>query len=152
MSTKVKVIVAIVALAASFAAGRFLTPTKIKIETKIVEVEKKEKKTATDKKRRVTVVTVTKPDGTKEERKTIDTDSQTRTDEKTDKQRNEQTVSETTRSSGRLNLSVLGGVTAYPAFAPTFGGHVSKDIIGPVSIGVWGLSNLSGGVSVGLSF
>ena len=41
MSTKVKVSIVIVSLAIAFASGRWLAPTKVVTETKVVEVEKK---------------------------------------------------------------------------------------------------------------
>jgi len=35
---------------------------------------------------------------------------------------------------------------------PTFGGSVTKPILGPVTMGLWALSNGNAGVSVGLTF
>lgn len=152
MSTKVKVGIATASLLVSFAFGRFLTPAKVVIETKIVEVEKKEKKTVSNKKRRVTTVVITKPDGSKEEHKTVDTDANTNTDEKSQKDRAEQTKKETVSQGGKVSLYVLGGAAISPLLAPTFGLHVSTQTIGPISVGAWGLSNISGGISLGVTF
>lgn len=153
MTTRVKIIIVVVALATSYAAGRWSAPEKVKIVTQTVEVEKKTNDKTVDKDQKVTVIVNTKPNGektettitenkTKDDVKTTDTHTTTKSDDK-----------EVTKSQSRLNLSVLGGVDARgPQVSPVFGGHVSKEVLGPVSVGLWGLSNGSAGVSLGLTF
>lgn len=154
MTTKTKVIISTVVILISFAAGRFSSPEKIKIETKIVEVEKKISKTDKKKDTRVKVVTVERPDGTKETTKTIESTATSQNTSASSKSSDSHSVNETTRSSSRLNLSVLGGVSYSPfvGVKPVVGGHISKDIVGPISVGIWGTSNIEGGISLGVTF
>ncbi len=74
MKTRTKILIVTVSIASAFAAGRYSVPQKIKIETKIVEIEKKSESTdvATNKKKRkkTTVVETVKPDGEKTTRPT----------------------------------------------------------------------------------
>lgn len=156
MTTKTKIIVAVVALAASFAGGYYLAPVKVKTETKIVEVEKKSKTTSSNKNKKKITVKITRPDGTKEETTTVETGESKNSSSTQESNKSEESKKEVTKSSSRLNISALAGAQVnlgIPVTAtPVFGAHISKDIIGPVSIGVWGLSDVTFGVSVGLTF
>ena len=135
------IIVGVLILLAA-AAGRYLTPEKIVTKTITVEVEKKQEKTNT------VVVKVTKPDGTITETTNTNTESTTTT--------NTNTKTDTIIVQGKkspLNVSALAGINVTnPAGGIIFGGHVSKQILGPVNIGVFGLSNGTAGLSVGLQF
>lgn len=150
--TKAKVALASVAvIVAAFAVGRFTTPVKVRIETKIVEVEKKIQ--VKNKRKETKVVETTKPDGSKEKTKTIVEDS--RSDTVTDRN----TVAEKTEeknkgSASKTSLHFLAGATARSGFSGNFvfGGLVSRQVLGPVQLGIWGLSNLTFGASVGAAF
>lgn len=150
MTSRQKYILAGVLIIAAFASGRFLTPEKVRIETKIVEVEKKVK--VKDKKKDTTIIEITRPDGTKEKKTVITEDTKTKTDQerKTDAV---QTV-ERSRQAGRTSVSILAGGTLASGFtAPVvFGVHASRAVLGPVSVGVFGLSNGTLGGSLGVSF
>jgi len=161
MSNKVKVAIVATALIISFAFGRYLTPVKIKTETKTVEVVKVVKvkvKDTTKQKRKESLITeITYPDGRKERIvKVIENDdehSKTDTAENSEKDLTNTTSKEVVKNSSRLNVSALGGVDFSKGYAqPVFGAAVTKDIVGPVSIGIWGLSNGTIGASVGVSF
>lgn len=142
METRTKVIIAIVALAIAFASGRFLSPDKVRTEVKTVEVEKIVEKVV-----RQTVTILEKPDGTKET--VIVTDSNTSS--KTNEQSTNATK-EVTGSKDRINVSVLAG-SSFPfnLSSPIYGLSANKNILGPITAGVWGLSNKTFGVSLGLN-
>lgn len=146
METKTKFIIVVVALAVSFASGRFLTPVKTVIKT--VEVEKKTEDTHKEKHKKTTIIE--HPDGSKETIITDDVES----DKKTKDETKNTSDTEITRSSSRLNISALaGGQISFSQPMPlALGASVTKDILGPVSVGLWGLNNGMGGVSIGLSF
>lgn len=153
MSTKTKVIIAAVALLVAFASGRWLAPTKVVTEIKTVEVERKE--TDEEKKKHQTIIiTETKnPDGTVTKiTKIVNNTKETK--HETDDSRKETDDTKTVeRSQSRLHLSALSGVQLNSG-VPTvvYGGHVSKEILGPISIGVFGFTNSTFGASIGLSF
>lgn len=131
----------------AFATGRFLTP--VKIETKTIEVERKQTETDRDKHKDTTTTTTEKPDGTKvtETHTTEDTTTQrsttdaTRTDTNTTK----------TYASGRTSIFALAGLDI-SARSVVYGGLITRQLIGPLSIGAWGLTNGTVGVSLGLEF
>lgn len=160
MSSKTKVILTIVAISLTFALGRFTSPTKVKVETKIVEVEKTTKDTNSDtaknKHKTTTVTEVVHPDGTKETKTTTTEDSnannKTTIVETSDKASTTDKTKEIVKSSGKLTIAAMGGATLDKAFDPIYGGQISKDLLGPISLGVWGLSNRTAGLSIGLSF
>jgi len=143
------------ALMTAFAAGRFSTPVKIKTEIKTVEVEKKsdEDKKNLDTHKETVVTETSKPDGTKQVVTQTTEDVKERTDDTT--KADTQTATDSTklqeRSSQPVTLSALGGISLGTG-VPTFGGSVTKPILGPVTMGLWALSNGNAGVSVGLTF
>lgn len=146
METKTKVIIAIVALSAAFATGRFLTPVKTVINT--VEVEKKTEDSHKEKHKKTVIIE--RPDGSKETTITDDVES----DKKSTDDKKSSSDTEITKTSSRLNISALaGGQISFSQPMPiALGASVTKDILGPISLGVWGLSNGVGGVSIGLTF
>lgn len=120
------VVIALVSLSAAFAFGRYSSPVKIKTITVVKRV-----------KNQVVHETI-KPDGTVE--KTITT--QVNTDKNTDSQ---------TTKGGAPQINVYG-LVGVQALKPVAGAHVSAEVLGPISIGVFGLTNGSVGGSVGLRF
>jgi len=160
MTTKTKVVLTIVALATSFAFGRYFAPTKIKIQEKIVEVDTKSSDKTTeatrDKRKETVVKEVVKPDGTREtETRTIEeTTASKGTKEKTSETKTTESEKSTeiTRSTGRLNISALASVDTSKPTQVNYGLSVTRDVIGPISIGVFGFTNKTYGASLGLSF
>ena len=55
------------------------------------------------------------------------------------------------KSSGVLSLSLLGGIDIHDP-TPTYGISVTRSVIGPVTIGLWGLNNGTVGGSIGVNF
>lgn len=164
MSNKFKFIVAIVSLAFVFALGRYTVPEKVRIETKTVEVEKKQvkEKKEIDKnqhKKKVTKI-ITKPDGTRTEVTTEVDDASTHASKQTDKKdtisKKSEATKEVQRASDHLTISALVGNKLIPFSAtsptPVYGGQISKDLLGPVNFGVFGFNNGLYGFSLGLSF
>lgn len=165
MQTKYKVILVVVTLATTFAVGRYTSPEKVKIEKQVVTVEKQVDKTKTNTKshehKDTTIVETVKPDGTKTTvtHTTDDThtgeDSQSIASNSSSTQQNES--KEVSRSSSHLTISALAGpqlsfshgLSTGP-FA--YGVHVSRPLIGPINMGLWGLNTGVVGVSLGLTF
>ena len=151
MDTKYKVLIGVTSAVVIFAAGRYTTPEKVRIETKIVEVEKKTTDTQRDKHKETVVVEKTNPDGSKETTTTVVEDTKTDRKTETDKNKSSDVVQEKTQGTDKVTISALGGIDLTTNKA-IFGGSATKPILGPITIGVFGLSNGSAGASVGLTF
>lgn len=139
MTTKTKVIVAVISLATAYGFGRWSAPEKIKIETKTVTVEVTTEKKETDKDthKKTTVKEVTKPDGSKEKITEIVEDTTTKTKTKSKDKVSEVTesVTEKTYSTSKVTVLALAGVPITGGL-PDFGLSVSKPILGPISISI----------------
>ena len=158
MTTKVKIIIIVVSLATSFAVGRYTVPTKTVTVVKTVEIEKKVTDTNENKKehKKTTITELDKPDGTKQTTTVItdDTDADKKIDQTLDQTDTSESTKTVVKTGSRLNIAALVGmpVTNLSNPALVYGVHVSRDLIGPISIGVWGLSSGTAGFSAGLSF
>jgi hypothetical protein len=124
---------------------RFVSPTKIKVETKTVTVEVASKETQSHSE----TVEEVKPDGTKKTTTVVDTNS-TYT-------KNKDTNSETSKTEeynkDSVTIQVLAGLDIlHPTNGLVYGASISKPLIGPLIFGAWGLTNGTAGVSVGLKF
>lgn len=161
MSIKTKVILIVLLSIVSFASGRWLAPTKVVTKIEVKEVVKTIDNTKTeadkDKHKVTTTTTITKPDGTKETTTTVAEDSTTH--KETDKQnstessRESSTEKEVTRDTNKVTISALAGVNVLSLTSPpVYGGSVSKPILGPIAVGIFGLTNGTLGCSLGLSF
>lgn len=157
MTFKYKISIAAVSLLGAFAAGRWAVPEKVRIETKVVEVERKQTDTDRDKHKATTVIETVRPDGTKT------TVTQTTEDTKTDRKtvtvddKTSDTTKEVTRSTSKVTISGLMGVRLDEIGKSTttplvYGLSVSKSVFGPITIQAWGLSDLSVGVGLGFTF
>jgi hypothetical protein len=153
MENRTKIIIASVALLTSYAFGRFSAPDHVKIETKIVEVEKKVTDTDKEKHQKKVVEEIELPDGTKKKTTTIVQDTDTKTHVEDDKSKTSDTIKETDKGS-KVTLAALGGVALHPNGTDPilYGGMISKPILGPITVGIWGLSNATAGAAVGLTF
>jgi hypothetical protein len=159
LTQKQKIIITSVALLTAFAVGRYSTPTKVKIVTQTVTVEKKVDTTQTNtdsNKHLTTVKTETDlPDGTKtivtKTELTDDTKKKTDTKDVTSDTINTTVSKEVTRGSSPVTLSLLAGAQL-TGFTPVYGGSISKEVLGPITLGAFYLSNTTAGLSVGLTF
>lgn len=138
VTVKNLIIIVIITTAAGFAAGRYLTPEKVRVETQTVEVKK-----YVQQKSNVTTVTVEKPDGSKETT-IID---RTVLDEKTASLENQEAREDTTRKKTNVSalMTVVGGDRAY-------GVSATREIVGPFTVGVFGLTTPTVGISFGVNF
>ncbi len=141
-----KIALIIAGLLVAFAGGYYLAPSKV--ETKVVEIEKKTD-TERDKHRETTTTETVKPDGTKQVVTIMVEDTNTK--RKTETKEDTKSVS-APAPRPRISLSALGGLPVSYPFTPVFGAHVSKEILGPITIGAWGLSSMTFGISMGVNF
>jgi uncharacterized protein YqgV (UPF0045/DUF77 family) len=157
ISTKTKVIAAAVALGLAFGLGYYVTPTKTTIKTEIKEVIKEVEKKHTDQQNDVVTVEVETryPDGTvKIERKIVDKghiviDDTRKKDQTTDTS----TTTVVERGQASWNIAALTNVDLSDRkFGTKYGLHVQRRIIGPVQVGAFGMTDGTGGVSIGISF
>jgi hypothetical protein len=146
-----------VALGIGLVVGRYSLPQKVVTKVQTVEVEKKtsdEHKLVAD---RTTTTTqqVKKPDGTVMTTTVTKNDVQTRdtTDILSVDSKKSDTEKTVTYSGSRWSMSVLAGknVSSLSA-APTYGASVGYRLLGPVTVGGFGLTNGTVGLSLGLSF
>lgn len=136
------ILTAIVALLIGGAFGYYLMPSKIVTETKVVTVEK-EVQVDTHK----TTVTVEKSDGTK----TTTTVDNSVVNTTQDTQSTDNKTVKTNISKNVLNLSALAGYS-FSTLSPVYGLEVSKNLLGPITSGLWAMTNRSCGLSIGLNF
>ena len=58
-----------------------------------------------------------------------------------------------TRNTGRTRISALAGFSPFSdPHTPVYGGHVSTQLLGPINVGAFGLTNGTIGMSLGLDF
>lgn len=152
MDLKTKLIVSCIALSMAFAVGRYTAPAGSVTKTVTDTASSDQKQIDRDTIKKIITTTTKKPDG--EEQTTTETTISTNThvnDTKSSETHQEQTV--TIEKKPVLNVSLLAGVDVIrPLSGPVYGASVSKEFIGPITLGVWGLTNSTVGVSVGLNF
>jgi hypothetical protein len=144
-----KIVIAGVLLIAAFVAGRFSVPKQvIKTEqTKVAVDIEKSKNTHTQ----TTTTTIKTPNGEVKTITTTDTVTKSETSKKEDisSSKSEQVTAKT----GKLNIAALAAYdTAHLGVKPAIGVSVSKEVIGPLTIGLWGLNTGIVGLSVGVNF
>jgi FtsZ-interacting cell division protein ZipA len=152
MTTKQILIVGAIALVAAFAVGRWSAPDKVKIQT--VEVDKKtdDKKVASDDHKVTTITETDEPNGTKIKKTII---SDVKAVQVEDKKTDDLTKTETKeidKSSSKVTISLLAGVNITSPTTPTYGLSITKPILGPLTVGVFGFQNGLAGASIGLTF
>lgn len=144
------------ALLTAFAFGRFSAPAKVKTETKIVEVEKKTEKTNTDKQthKKTEIVTIIKPDGTKETHTVItdNSDAKSKQSETDNTSITEDKTKEVTYSQSKVTVSALAGFNIFSPSLPDYGLSITKPVLGPITVGIFGFRSGMAGCSVGLTF
>ena len=150
-----KYLAAFLLLLTAYGFGRWSAPEKVKIQEKLVYVEKKTENTQTDRdkhKKQVTTIvthkdgttttTTTTVEDTKTDRKTAETDTINVDKSKT---------TEITRGA-KTTVSLLAGTNISSPLGIDYGIAVSKPILGPITIGVFGFRSGLFGASAGLTF
>jgi hypothetical protein len=143
MSIQYKVIGVLLILMATFAAGRYSAQkpaTNTTTNTVTHETEHQNQHEV--------IVTIKAPDGTTRTTETIDTNTQVQ--EAQDTKTQQIVVPPKTNT---LNVSVLvGNDFSKLSIQPLYGVSVSKQLLGPLTVGAFGLTNGVIGVSIGLNF
>lgn len=143
------------------ASTYYFSPTKVRRETKTVEViktvEVEKKDTSKDRKRKFVVKEKKGSDGSTEKTTVLtdDISSISKTDIAKDTTDSKSTESSKTveRATDKVTISALAGANPFhPTDGLTYGGHISKPLLGPITGGLWGLSTGTFGLSVGLTF
>lgn len=162
---------ALLALAAAFGAGRFLTPTKVEIQTQVVEkvvtrdvihevVKEVEGKDTVQ----VVTRTITKEGAVTERivtREVVKTVKEAATDATHDATADTTTKTDTVRlaDAPRFSVALLAGVDFNPAWQPipgagplALGLAINYRFAGPFTVGAFGLHTGVVGVSLGMTF
>ena len=128
----------------AYALGHYTATitTNTKSETKVDETVK------TDTHQRETITEKKSPDGSSTVVTVIDT-VKDQVDNK-DSDTKSQTV--TVKGGSKINLSALVGTSIHDLGIPLYGISVSKEFVGPLTLGVFGLTNGTIGLSVGINF
>lgn len=137
MTVRLAALLCLLAALASAAASRYYFPS-IKIKT--VEVEKEVVKTDVQ----TVVHTITQPNGIVDTTTTtVDHSQKTETDN----------ISSVRVQNPTLNVSALvGNDFSKRLIQPIYGVSVSKEVLGPITAGVFGLTNGIVGLSIGINF
>ena len=128
----------------SFALGRYTGRTTITTTDK-----KTDEVRNVDTHQNEIITEVKKPDGTVTTITTINTNI-----ESTDK-KDTDTMSKTVvkTASAKTNISALIGTSTHDFFGPpSYGISVNREVIGPITVGAFGLMNGTFGLSVGITF
>lgn len=141
ITTRTKVLAVILLVVAAFATGRY---TVKPVEVVKHETEETTKKEETD--THTEIVETKQPDGSTKKVTTIDRSS--RTDYATKKE----TETKTTNKVQKTNISALVSVNIRERNALIYGISVTREILGPVTVGVFGLTNGTVGASIGINF
>lgn len=148
MTNKVKIGLAVAVLLTTFTAGRY-SAQSAKVATKIDTTVTEDKKSTQDKHKQTTTITEKKPDGTTKTVTKVTEDTETKKDTTTDSVSHTQQVVTPVKSS--LNISALAGLDLSGRL-PVYGVSINKQVLGPVTLGAYGLTNGVIGVSIGLNF
>lgn len=156
MSNRTKIIIAVIALAASFLAGKYTTPAKVVTEIKTVEVEKKVEQKDVEKEKHKKTVIVKNKDGSSTTTITDDSASTDRSKTTDDVAKRTDEKKEVTRDGALTSISILAGLQV--PFDPSttlsqikYGIHVHKEILGPITVGAFGFTDRTFGLSMGLN-
>ncbi len=151
MNDKVKIgLAGLVVILIAFATGRYTSPTKIETVTKVVTVEVE--KVVKDVKKNVVIVEVKKPDGTTTTTTTDQSTSTTVSDKNTNINIEDRKLVESNKDHLIIEGIVGLGLDIRNPTEIVYGAHISKNLLGPIRLGILGLTNSTLGVTVGLQF
>lgn len=145
-----KLYLVLIALLVAFAIGRYSaggSSTKSTEDKKTTDTKQVDTNTHSQ-----TTTTVTEdPNGTKKTTTVVTTDTTTKSkDTEVITDRTTQSTTPTKRNT--INISALVGVDISKGFIPSYGISASKEFIGPITIGAFGLTSGTVGLSLGLNF
>lgn len=149
MTLKAKIVICFAILATAFAAGRYSVSGAI---VKTTEQTTTDTTKQVDKDTHKNTTTVTEEDGTGKKKTTTVVTEDTTTRSKTDEVIKDDKSSVTTPvKRNTLNVSALASVDI-KNFVPVYGLSITKEVLGPVTVGAFGLTSGVVGVSLGLNF
>lgn len=131
MTKKTALLITLSVALLAYAFGRYAQPEKVVV--KEVEVVKRDVRTV--------VKTVKQPDGTVIRERV--------TEDKTQTAKSNETV--TVNQGSKVKLNALVG-WSFDERKEVYGVMIQKDMFGPVSIGAFGLSDKTVGITIGISF
>lgn len=118
-----------------FAVGRY----SVEFEVKEKIVKEKERETVT----RTVVRYVKDPSGREETVTTID---------EVEKERTKSQKETLSKPGPKINLSAMVGFEGSKFNTPIYGISASKELLGPISVGIFGMTNSTYGLTLGASF
>lgn len=140
--SRIEIIIVAVGLVSGivgFIAGRRVESTRTASEVKTIDKDQSTKKEV----KRIEVVS---PDGTKRTETVV-------TDETSNSSSTRQEKKEEVHIAGpKTNISVITAWEMERDWKQLYGLSVNHEVIGPVTVGAWGLTNGTLGVSVGINF
>lgn len=149
MTPKSIFILCCIALGIAFAAGRYSASGSI---IKTTEQTTTDTTKQVDRDTHKDTTTVVEEDGTGKKKTTTIVKEDTTTRSKTDEVTKDDKSSVTTPvKRNTLNVSALASVDI-KNFVPVYGLSVTKEVLGPITVGAFGLTSGVVGVSVGLDF
>jgi len=144
MQGKNLVVGAILLAGISYGVGRYLQPAEVKIEIKeiIKEVE-------IEKRNVVTIIReIVRPDGTKE----VETRIVDKTTTEKDKTEMRSEIKKVKALKPQWRASIMAGIDGSFKNPIIYGAQIERRILGPFSLGVWGMTNKTAGFSVSWEF
>jgi PDZ domain-containing secreted protein len=152
MTTKQILIIGAIALTVAFAFGRWSAPEKVKTITQTVEKKTDDKVVAVDDHKLTTITETDKPDGTKVKTTVIADTRDTSVHDKSTDQVEKTQSKEVDKSTSKITISMLAGTNVTSPSSLTYGASITKPILGPITVGVFGFQNGTVGASIGLTF
>ena len=132
------------------AFGYYLMPDKIKTEVRTETVTQCVEKSS-DKKDNLKTVIVQKKNGDSITTITENSDTKTVADSQTAASSTDSTYEKISHGS-KVSLSALVGTSVSSFPISIYGIAVSRELLGPVTVGAWGLTDKTFGASIGLNF
>ncbi len=146
MTLKTKIIISIVVILGAFAAGRY------SVKNEITKTHETVTKTDTEVQKDIQVITkkviIERPDGTKETTISKEINDKSQSDTKTTTAAKDSTKVVPPPS---VNVAAMVGYDVQ-SFKPVYGIEASKQMLGPMTVGLFGLSSGQIGVTIGFTF
>lgn len=152
MNPRLKVLLSILIILTAYAFGRWSSPEKVRIETHTVEVEKKTNEKISKDHKITKIIVKTHLDGTKTTTTTIADDRSTDDKSSDDLHSTIDTTKEITNSSSKTTVQALVEVSLTKAALPDYGMGISRPVLGPITVGVFGFKSGIVGGGIGLTF
>lgn len=134
----------------SFAFGRWSTPKRTEIKEK--EKSSKEHVEQHEKDTDFEVIKIKRPDGTTIEKRVRKTKDKSKEVDKEKKSKEKSTLVITNGSKTFINVMIGKSLSNFTTSPLSYGLHVGTSLIGPINIGVYGTTEKTVGITLGVSF